>query len=69
MLLGTPHGAADAVNRFHHLWAYGAGTALLSGLIGSMIPQPSTQGRDVIDELSLELIAVDADLTLADEAV
>jgi EmrB/QacA subfamily drug resistance transporter len=69
MLLATPLGAADAVNRFHHLWAYGAGTALLSGLIGSMIPQPSTQGRDVIDELSLELIAVDADLTLADEAV
>jgi hypothetical protein len=34
-----------------------------------MIPRPSTQARDVIDELSLELVAVDADLTLADDAI
>src|SRR4051812_1120813 len=41
MLLGTPHGAADAVTRFHHLWIYGALTAALSGAIGWMIPRPS----------------------------
>ena len=71
MLLGTPTGAADAVTRFHHLWTYGAGTALLSGLIGSLIPRPSEQASEVIDELSLELVAVDVDaeLTLADQPV
>ena len=69
MILGTRPGAADAVTRFHHLWAYGAGTALLSGLIGLMIPRPSTQARDGIDELSLELVAVDAVLMLVDEPV
>jgi EmrB/QacA subfamily drug resistance transporter len=69
MLLGTPTGAADAVTRFHHLWAYGAATALLSGAIGSLIPRPSTQASEVIDEVSFELVAVDADLTLADQPV
>ena len=67
MVLGTPSGAADAVTRFHHLWTYGAGTALLSGLIGSMIPRPSRQGSEAIDELSVELVVVDADLALADQ--
>jgi hypothetical protein len=37
------------------------------GLIGLTIPRPSTQSREVIDELSLELVA--SDLTLADGAV
>jgi EmrB/QacA subfamily drug resistance transporter len=62
MVLGTPRDAVDAVARFHHLWLYGAGTALLSGLIGSMIPRPgpSRQARDAIDELSVELAVVDA---------
>jgi len=67
MLLGTPQNAADAVTRFHHVWTYGAGAALLSGLIGSMIPRPATNGVKVIDDLALELVAVDADLTLADD--
>jgi hypothetical protein len=69
VILGTPHGPADAVARFDHLWIYGAGAALLSGLIGLTIPRPSTQSREVIDELSLERVAADADLTLADGAV
>jgi MFS family permease len=43
MILGdTPEGGgASAVSDFHHLWAYGAATALASGLIGSFIPRPS----------------------------
>jgi EmrB/QacA subfamily drug resistance transporter len=69
MVLGAPTGAADAVTRFHHLWAYGAATALLSGLIGSLIPRPSTQSSEVVDEVAFELVAVDADLTLADHPV
>src|SRR3984893_16942106 len=63
MVLGTRHGAADAVTRFHHLWTYCAGTALLSGLIGTLISRPSTHARDRIDDVALLLVAVDADLT------
>jgi MFS family permease len=44
MILGTPSGAADAVDRFHRLWAFAAATALLSGLVGSRIPR---RARDV----------------------
>src|SRR4051812_5244310 len=46
MVLGTPHDSADAVTRFHHLWIYGAITALLSGVIGSMIPRATAAARD-----------------------
>jgi hypothetical protein len=44
MILGTPSGPADAVGRFHHLWAFAAVTALLSGVVGSRIPR---RARDV----------------------
>jgi len=40
MLLGTPHGTADAVTRFHHVWAYCVLAAVLCGLSGSLIPRP-----------------------------
>jgi EmrB/QacA subfamily drug resistance transporter len=65
MLLGTPHGPADAVTRFHHLWTYGAITAALSGAIGSMIPRPTAPALELTAELTPELAAVDADLVLA----
>jgi len=67
MLLGTPHGAADAVTRFHHLWIYGAITAALSGAIGSMMPSPAARAQTA--ELPLEPAAVDADLVLAPDAL
>ncbi|HWW54082.1 MAG TPA: MFS transporter, partial [Acidimicrobiales bacterium] len=68
MLLGTRPLAADAVTRFHHLWTYCASTALLSGLIGALISRPSTQARDLSDDVAtLPVAAVDADLTLANE--
>jgi EmrB/QacA subfamily drug resistance transporter len=40
MLLGTATSPADSVTRFHHLWAYAAVTAALSGAIGAFIPRP-----------------------------
>ena len=69
MLLGTPHGAADAVTRFHHLWTYGAITAALSGVIGSMIPRPSSPVVELTAELTPDPAASDADLVLAVDAL
>jgi MFS family permease len=64
MLLGTPHGAADAVTRFHHLWLYGATTAAVSGAIGTFIPRPVADVRAVTDDLAPDHTEVDADLVL-----
>lgn len=57
MLLGTPHGPADAVGRFHHVWIYCAITAALSGLIGTLIPRPIAQ----LVSLTSKRVVVDAD--------
>jgi EmrB/QacA subfamily drug resistance transporter len=65
VIIGTPDGPADAVERFHHLWAFGAATALTSGLIGSLIPRPGPPARDVADAASSGLAAVEADLPVA----
>ncbi len=65
MLIGEPDGPADAVNRFQHLWIYGAITALASGLIGSMIPRPSASRGAETAELAPGPVRVDADLPLA----
>jgi MFS family permease len=67
MLLGTPHDAADAVTRFHHLWLYGAITAALSGAIGSMIPKPSA--IKVTDALVDEPVAGVSGVVIAVDAV
>jgi hypothetical protein len=40
-ILGTSTDGADAVARFHHLWIFGASTALASGLLGTLIPRPA----------------------------
>jgi len=37
VILGTPHGAVDALNHFHDLWWYAAATATLSGLACTFI--------------------------------
>jgi EmrB/QacA subfamily drug resistance transporter len=68
VLIGTPDGPADAVDRFHHLWAFGAVTALTSGLIGSQIPRPGAAARAVAEGSSPGLAAVDGDLPVAVEA-
>jgi MFS family permease len=64
MLLGTPHGPADAVDRFHHLWTYGAITAALSGAIGALIPRPTRAIEPAPDPSTVE-----AELVLAVDAV
>jgi len=63
LVLGTSHGATDAITRFHRLWTYCAGTALLSGLIGALISRPSTHAHDQTDDVALLLVTVDADRT------
>jgi EmrB/QacA subfamily drug resistance transporter len=40
VILGTPHGAVDALNHFHDLWWYAAATATLSGLACTFIRPP-----------------------------
>ncbi len=65
VVLGEPAGLDDAVNRFRHLWIYGAATAVVSGLIGSLIPRPSRTEAAEIDELAPELVSSDAELLLA----
>jgi hypothetical protein len=67
MLIGEPSGPADAVDRFHHLWIYGALTALASGLIGSQIPRPSPAGRATVEDAAPALVTADADLPLVVE--
>ena len=69
MLLGSPGRVADVVPRFHHLWAFGAAMALLSGVVGSLIPQPSRARRDLPDDLSVELNTADGPFVLAEESV
>ena len=69
MLLGSSARASDVVPRFHHLWGFGAAMALLSGLVGSLIPQPSSVWRDLSDERPVDLDIADAAYVLADESV
>lgn len=69
MILDTSSGPADAVGRFHRLWAFAAATALLSGLIGSRIPRPRANAPGAVSELpdQREPAAVDTPLVLPDE--
>ena len=68
MLLGEPDGPADAVTRFHHLWLFGAGAAILSGLIGSRIPRSTAAARATTEDRAPAVVAVEADLPVALEA-
>jgi hypothetical protein len=55
MLIGEPHGPVGAVERFHHLWVYSATAALVSGIIGSLIPRRSAAAGSRTDALPLEI--------------
>ncbi len=43
-LIGSQRRLADPIDGFHELWAFAAGAALLSGVIGSFIPRPPPAG-------------------------
>ena len=60
-----PQMAPVAVARFHHLWTYGAITAVLSGVIGAFIPKPEAH----LVELTHEPALVDAAFTPAVEVL
>ena len=40
-ILGTPATVDESVEAFHQMWAYVAVMALVSGLLGALIPRPS----------------------------
>jgi EmrB/QacA subfamily drug resistance transporter len=69
MILDTSSGPADAVGPYLRLWAFAAATALLSGLVGSLIPRPRANAPEAVSELpdDLEPAAVDTLLALPDE--
>jgi EmrB/QacA subfamily drug resistance transporter len=64
MLLGTSESLAAQVTHFHHLWTYCALTAVVSGLIGALIPRPIASGPSP-DGLAPPIIGADTDLALA----
>jgi len=61
-LIGSQRHLADPLDGFDQLWAFGATTALLSGLIGAFIPRLPPRPTAASDELAGELVVVDADL-------
>jgi EmrB/QacA subfamily drug resistance transporter len=65
LILGADRRPSVALHHFHHLWAFGAAMALISGAIGSFIPRPTPAVLEVIDGIDAELVAREADLTLA----
>ena len=65
VIVGTPQGAAGAVDRFSDLWAFCAVAALTSGLLGAFIPRPAPLAAEVIEERSPALAAVEGDLPVA----
>jgi EmrB/QacA subfamily drug resistance transporter len=68
-LIGSQRQLADPVDGFHQLWAFGAITALVSGVIGSFIPRPTPRAASSAGELATEILAVEADaLPLAMDA-
>lgn len=48
VIIGTPTGTAQTLDRFHHLWAFGALAALGSGLLAAGI----APARDVLDQVT-----------------
>ena len=60
-LIGSQRQLADPLDGFDQLWAFAAATAIISGVIGSFIPRPTPPQADEVDELSDELLAIEAD--------
>ena len=60
-LIGSQRELADPVDGFHQLWAFGATTALVSGIIGSFIPRPAPLQATEVERLADEIVVVEAD--------
>ena len=65
VITGNPTGPQAALTRFHHLWFYAAGMALLSGLVGSALRRPSPVQSEVVEEVAAELPAALASFPIA----
>ena len=59
-LIGSPS-STDPLGGFGRLWAFAAATASISGVIGSFIPRPSPPRAPEVEQLSEEILAVEAD--------
>ena len=68
VITGNPTSPQAAVGRFHHLWLYAAGMALLSGVVGSALPRPTPAESEVVEEVAAELPAAVASFPIALES-
>jgi EmrB/QacA subfamily drug resistance transporter len=60
-LIGSQRELANPLDGFKQLWLFAAATAMISGVIGSFIPRPTPAQATEVDQLSQELLAVEAD--------
>ena len=60
-LIGSQRQLADPVDGFRQLWAFGATTAVVSGIIGSFIPRPAPAAAAEVEQLSDEVLTLEAD--------
>ena len=59
-LIGSQRRLVDPIDGFHELWAFAAGAALLSGVIGSFIPRPPRSATADAPSAG-DMLVVDAD--------
>ncbi|MET0910647.1 MAG: DHA2 family efflux MFS transporter permease subunit [Ilumatobacteraceae bacterium] len=60
-LIGSQRQLANPLDGFEQLWMFAAATSVISGVIGSFIPRPTPAQAIEVQELSEELLAVEAD--------
>jgi EmrB/QacA subfamily drug resistance transporter len=65
LLTGNPASLAQAVDHFHHVWAFGAITSLSTAVIAALIPRASARARAVTRAIDPELVDSAAGLPLA----
>jgi EmrB/QacA subfamily drug resistance transporter len=61
-LIGSQRRLADPIDGFHELWAFAAGAALVSGVIGSFIPRPRPRPANDDAPSPADMLAVEADV-------
>ena len=60
-LIGSQRHLADPIDGFHELWAFAAGAALVSGVIGSFIPRPTPRSATADAPSGGDVLVVEAD--------